>query len=128
MLPNEAKGLVLTRRLSDYGCLNLYPQVVWNAEHDELRSKLNLKRKDHQEYYDYFMDGVCDFELDNADRFVIPKALLEALSSDKELIIRGMGDHITIWSKAEWEKRRVKKSDRFKKLNDDLAELFDKLS
>ena len=85
-------------------CLVLYPESVWNAQMDQLRSRLNRWNRAHQEIYRQFVSDVEMITLDGNGRFLIPKRYLRMADIEQEVKFIGMGDTIEIWSAARTAK------------------------
>ena len=85
-------------------CLVLYPESVWNAQMDLLRSRLNRWNRAHQEIYRQFVSDVEMITLDGNGRFLIPKRYLRLADIEQEVKFIGMGDTIEIWSAARADK------------------------
>ena len=85
-------------------CLVLYPESVWNAQMDLLRSRLNRWNRAHQEIYRQFVSDVELLTLDGNGRLLIPKRYLRMAEIEQEVKFIGMGDTIEIWSAARTAK------------------------
>lgn len=79
-------------------CLVIYPESVWNAQLDELRSKLSRWNSREQQIYRAFIADAVQLSLDGNGRFLIPKRLLKLANIDQAIRFVGMGDTIEIWS------------------------------
>lgn len=79
-------------------CLVIYPESVWNAQLDELRSKLSRWSSREQQIYRAFIADAVQLSLDGNGRFLIPKRLLKLANIDQAIRFVGMGDTIEIWS------------------------------
>ena len=85
-------------------CLVIYPESVWNAQLDELRSKLSRWNAREQQIYRAFIADAVQLSLDGNGRFLIPKRLLKLANIDQAIRFVGMGDTIEIWSSQGEEK------------------------
>lgn len=79
-------------------CLVLYPQSVWNAQLDELRTRLNKWNPEHQQMLRQFVYDTEAIALDGNGRFLIPKRFLEATNITSGVRVIGMDDTIEIWT------------------------------
>jgi MraZ protein len=79
-------------------CLTLYPMNEWNTLSEKL-SKLNLFKPQNRMFYRLFHQGAKQIELDNAGRILIPTALMERASLDKDVMLIAYNDRIEIWDK-----------------------------
>lgn len=80
------------------GCLVLYPQNVWD-ETTRKMNKLNLFVKDHRQFLRRFHNGATPLTLDSQNRLLLPKALLDYASIDREIILFAYADRIEVWNK-----------------------------
>ena len=82
-------------------CLVLYPESVWNAQMDELRSRLSRWDKRQQAIFRMFVSDVEPVSLDGNGRFLIPKRYLKLAAIGQTVRFIGMGDTIEIWGDAK---------------------------
>ena len=79
-------------------CLVLYPQSVWDAQLDELRSNLNKWNPEHQQMLRQFVYDTESITLDGNGRFLIPKRFMETAHITSSVRFVGMDDTIEIWT------------------------------
>ena len=103
-LQTESEESLVMRKDVFQSCLVLYPESVWNAQMDQLRSRLNRWNRAHQEIYRQFVSDVEMITLDGNGRFLIPKRYLRMADIEQEVKFIGMGDTIEIWSAARTTK------------------------
>lgn len=103
-LQTEREESLVMRKDVFQSCLVLYPESVWNAQLDLLRSRLNRWNRAHQEIYRQFVSDVEMITLDGNGRFLIPKRYLRMADIEQEVKFIGMGDTIEIWSAARTAK------------------------
>ena len=103
-LQTEREESLVMRKDVFQSCLVLYPESVWNAQMDQLRSRLNRWNRAHQEIYRQFVSDVEMITLDGNGRFLIPKRYLRMADIAQEVKFIGMGDTIEIWSAARTAK------------------------
>lgn len=97
------ESLVLRRDIFE-ACLVLYPQSVWNAQMDEMRSRLSRWDRKEQMVFRMFVSGVIDLGIDGNGRILIPKNFLESAGIGQDIKFVGMGDTIEIWPKGQDKK------------------------
>ena len=97
------ENLVLRRDVFQQ-CLVLYPESVWNAQMDELRSRLSRWNASHQQLFRQFVSDVELLTLDGNGRFLLPKRYMQMAQIEQSVKFIGMGDTIEIWSTALTEK------------------------
>lgn len=83
-------------------CLMLYPETVWDKISAEV-NQLNLYNKKNREFVRYFYRGAQKVEMDNADRILINKRLLEYAEIDKDVILSAYNDRIEIWATEKYD-------------------------
>ncbi len=97
----EAEGeqkLVLRNDLFQ-PCLVLYPESVWNAKLDDLKSKLNAWNSKHQMILRQFVLDAEPIELDSNGRFLISKRKLQYAGIDADVRFIAVDNAIEVWSK-----------------------------
>ena len=103
LLQKESEDSLMIRRDIHQNCLVLYPLSVWNAQMDEMRSRLSRWTRQDQMVYRQFVAGVDELPIDGNGRILIPKRYQAAVSLSNSVRFIGMGDTIEIWSKEEAE-------------------------
>ena len=84
----------------------IYPQ----ENYEEMLSQLMSMKKSSNEYLTlgrYLLGNAFDGDLDSAGRVLIPPVLRKHGDLEKEVRIMGVGDHIEIWSKENYEKNCI---------------------
>jgi len=79
-------------------CLVLYPESVWNARLDMLKSQLRPWKPAHQQMLRQFVSEAEVVTLDGNGRFLISKRLQHVAEIGQDLCFIGMDDTIEIWS------------------------------
>ena len=92
-------------------CLVLYPESVWNAQMDQMRSRLSRWNKRQQQVFRKFVSEVELLTLDGNGRFLIPKRYQRMAEIEQDIKFVGMGDTIEIWSNKKAEEQRMKPED-----------------
>lgn len=78
-------------------CLTLYTVPEWEKVTIELQS-LNRYDAKHRLFLRRFFRGATQIVLDNNNRFLIPKRLMEYAGLDKNIVLLGYFNVIEIWS------------------------------
>lgn len=91
------ESLVLRRDIFEQ-CLVIYPQSVWNAEMDEMRSRLSRWDRKQQMLFRQFVSAVIDLGIDGNGRILIPRPFLDAAAISQDIRFVGMGDTIEVWA------------------------------
>lgn len=82
-------------------CLVLYPEHVWNELTDGLNARLNYWNGLHRQLYRQLMTDVDLLTLDGNGRLLLPRRYLQMAGISQQIIFKGMGDTIEIWSPEE---------------------------
>ena len=85
-------------------CLVLYPESVWNARLDLLKSQLKTWKPAHQQMFRQFVSEAEVVTLDGNGRFLISKRLQRVAGISQSLQFIGMDDTIEIWSPDDLKK------------------------
>lgn len=83
--------------------LILFPYEEWERQVANLRSKINPYNREHAAFLREFFKGTAEISLDNNNRLLIPKRLLEWANIKTEVILAGQDDKIVIWDKESYE-------------------------
>ena len=84
-------------------CLVLFPIEEWERQNSIIRSKINPYNREHNKFLRNFYMGSAEIVLDNNNRLLIPKRLLDLTNISKEAILAGQDGKIEIWSKEMYE-------------------------
>jgi MraZ protein len=85
-------------------CLVLYPESVWNARLDLLKSQLKPWKPSHQQMFRQFVSEAEVVTLDGNGRFLISKRLQRVAGISQSLQFICMDDTIEIWSPDDLKK------------------------
>ncbi len=91
------EGLVVRKDVFQ-PCLVLYPESVWNAQMDVLRSRLNRWDMTHQSVFRQFVADAETVTLDANGRFMLTKRHLKMAGIAQSVRFVGMDDVVEIWS------------------------------
>jgi MraZ protein len=83
--------------------LTLNPKDVWDEKTKEIR-KLSSNKRKHRLAKRYFYRGVNTVELDNVERILIPKQLIEYAELKKDVVILAYENDIEIWDSVKYQK------------------------
>ena len=84
-------------------CLVLYPESVWNAQLDDLRTRVNPWNSQQQMMLRLFEADAEPVELDAQGRLLISKRKLQYAGIEGDVRFLAMVDRIEIWSKQALE-------------------------
>lgn len=97
-LAGSGEGAVVLRQDIFENTLVIYPEEVWNALIDEMRSRLSRWDRRQQMVFRTFVSGVVSLSIDSNGRILIPKSFLQAAGIGQSLRFVGMGDTIEVWA------------------------------
>lgn len=103
--PEERRGFFITVDPSSREkCLWLYTRMEWDKLIQKIKT-LAVKQPQPNDFMRLFYSHSDFVTFDKQFRLVIPQKLIEFanLAKMKEVIVVGLGDHIQIWNKEEWE-------------------------
>lgn len=84
-------------------CLAGYEKEDWDRR-SRVLTEVSLLDSEHIDRRRSLFSGANEIAIDEQGRFVIPRALSEfAGTSEKNIIICGVGDHFEIWNKLKWK-------------------------
>ena len=98
VLQVQGEEVLVLRKDVVQKCLVLYPESVWNARLDMLKTQLRTWKPVHQQMFRQFVSEAEVVSLDGNGRFLISKRLLKAAEIDQDIQFIGMDDTIEIWS------------------------------
>lgn len=113
----EQEGLVINRGFEKH--LVCYTKKEWDKIVDEL-SKLNPYEKRTREFIRYFTRGATELTLDNANRVLLPKILLEYADIQADVVISCQLNKIEIWAKDVYETQMDNEPKNFAKLAEEV--------
>ena len=83
-------------------CLVLYPMSVWNAQVDDLQSRLSPWDRKDQMMLRQFVADAEQVELDSQGRILLSKNKLQYAGITSEVRFLAVVDRIEIWNRARW--------------------------
>ena len=85
-------------------CLVLYPMDEWERQVKLLRSKINPYNREHNMFMRNFFKGTAELSLDNSNRLLIPKRLMDMIGAERDVVLAGQDGRIEIWAASVYEK------------------------
>ena len=113
-IPHAAKNRFVINRGFE-GCLVLYPMNEWDIESAEV-NKLNMYIKENREFMRAFRNGATELSLDNNNRLLLPKNLLQFAGINKEIILFAYSNRIEVWAKGAYEKAMKTEPESYSRL------------
>lgn len=110
-LPAEQQQQFVLKKDIYENCLLLYPVSEWNHQVKMLKKRLNPFNRKHSEFLREYYRGTAEVVLDNSNRILFPKRLLEYIGAEKELLFAGQDGKIEIWAKSNYDQSQRSHSD-----------------
>ncbi|HCO66265.1 MAG TPA: cell division/cell wall cluster transcriptional repressor MraZ [Dysgonomonas sp.] len=99
VLQAGGQSVLILRKDIFQDCLVLYPESVWEAEIEKLRSRLSRWDRKEQLLFRQFVVDSERLELDANGRILIPKRCLQMIGGEAEIQFLGVDNTIEIWAK-----------------------------
>lgn len=97
-MPADAQDRFVVRKDIFENCLVLYSIEDWNARLSGIRKRINPYNREHNMFLRNFFKGTAELSLDNNNRLLLPKRLLEMIGADHDLVLAGQDGRIEIWA------------------------------
>ena len=106
----ESKRIVM-RRDTDNECLMFYPEEVWNAKVETLRSTLDEWDPEDQLILMQFMADAEYMELDGQGRILLQKKNLDTIGAQQDVLFVGMLNRFALWAPETFENKRLSQTE-----------------
>jgi MraZ protein len=103
-MPADAQDHFVVRKDIFENCLVLYSIEDWNRQLEKIRKKMNAYNREHNMFLRNFFKGTAELSLDNSNRLLIPKRLMELISADRDVVLAGQDGRIEIWAADVYDK------------------------
>ncbi len=97
-MPADARDHFVVRKDIFENCLVLYSIEDWNRQLEKIRKKINPYNREHNSFLRNFFKGTAELSLDNNNRILIPRKLLELIGAQKDIVMAGQDGRIEIWA------------------------------
>lgn len=118
-MPVDAQDHFVVRKDIFENCLVLYSIEDWNHQLDKIRKRMNPYNREHNMFLRNFFKGTAELSLDNSNRLLIPKRLIDTIGAERDVVLAGQDGRIEIWAAAVY--------DTIDMAADDFADLAEKL-
>jgi MraZ protein len=118
-MPADAQDHFVVRKDIFENCLVLYSIEDWNFQLDKIRSRINPYKREHNIFMRNFFKGTAELSLDNNNRLLVPKRLMDLIGAGRDVVLAGQDGRIEIWAAEAYEKIDMPA--------DDFADLAEKL-
>lgn len=105
-------------------CVELWPQEAAERMEESFLNPLNPMGEDSRRLRRRFFGSSEEAELDSAGRIRLPSHLIDHASLSASCLVIGVGDHLEIWNKTEWDSESQQVSSSTKELTEKLADRF----
>lgn len=102
-MPAGAPDHFVVRKDIFENCLVLYAIDDWNRQLEKIRKRINPYNREHNMFLRNFFKGTAELSLDNNNRMLIPKRLLDLISAERDVVLAGQDGRIEIWSASVYE-------------------------
>ncbi len=102
-MPAGAPDHFVVRKDIFENCLVLYAIDDWNRQLEKIRKRMNPYNREHNMFLRNFFKGTAELTLDNNNRLLIPKRLLDLIGASMDVTLAGQDGRIEIWSTAAYE-------------------------
>lgn len=103
LMATGEEGLMMAKDIHQC-CLVLYPKSVWMDQVRTLQEHLNPWKASDKNILRQFMTDVESVTLDGNGRILLPKRYIEKAAIKQNIVFKGLGDTIEIWSPEEEQK------------------------
>ena len=110
-MPADGEDRFVVRKDIFENCLVLYSVEDWNSQLEKIRKRINPYNREHNMFLRNFFKGTAEFSLDNNNRFLVPKRLMELIGADRDVVLAGQDGRIEIWAAEAYEKIDMPASD-----------------
>jgi MraZ protein len=112
----EAAGNALVINRGFEKCLVLYTKEDWLKETEKLNAVDDFMSPEIRRFKRIFTNGANILPIDNAQRILLPKKLLEYAALEDEVVLSAFGNKVEIWSKELYESELDVQSDELSEL------------
>jgi len=100
---SEAQFKFIVKKDIFVNCLNLYPNDEWERQVKTIRGNINTFNREHSRFLREFYKGTAEIILDNTNRLLIPRRLLETAEIGNEVVLLGIDGKVEIWNKKAYD-------------------------
>jgi MraZ protein len=103
-MPADAQDHFVVRKDIFENCLVLYSIEDWNRQLDKIRKRINPYNREHNMFLRNFFKGTAELSLDNNNRLLIPKRLMDLIGAERDVVLAGQDGRIEIWAGSVYDK------------------------
>jgi MraZ protein len=103
-MPADAQDHFVVRKDIFENCLVLFAIEDWNRQLVKIRKKLNPYNREQNMFLRNFFKGTAELSLDNNNRILVPKKLMDLIEADRDVVLAGQDGRIEIWAADIYDK------------------------
>jgi MraZ protein len=103
-MPAGAQDHFVVRKDIFERCLVLYSIEDWNRQVEKIRSRINPYNREHNLFLRNFFKGTAELTLDNNNRLLVPKRLMDLAGIQRDVVLAGQDGRIEMWAEDLYEK------------------------
>jgi MraZ protein len=103
-MPADAQDHFVVRKDIFENCLVLYAIEDWDRQLIKIRKKLNPYNREQNMFLRNFFKGTAELSLDNNNRILVPKKLMDLIEADRDVVLAGQDGRIEIWAADIYDK------------------------
>jgi len=103
-MPADAQDHFVVRKDIFENCLVLFAIEDWNRQLVKIRKKLNPYNREQNMFLRNFFKGTAELSLDNNNRILVPKKLMDLIGADRDVVLAGQDGRIEIWAADIYDK------------------------
>jgi MraZ protein len=97
-MPADAQDHFVVRKDIYENCLVLFALEDWNKQLAKIRKKLNPYNREQNMFLRNFFKGTAELSLDNNNRLLVPKRLMDLIGAERDVVLAGQDGRIEIWA------------------------------
>jgi MraZ protein len=103
-MPADAQDHFVVRKDIFEKCLVLYAIEDWDRQLVKIRKKINPYNREQNMFLRNFFKGTAELTLDNNNRILVPKRLMDLIGADRDVVLAGQDGRIEIWAADIYDK------------------------
>jgi MraZ protein len=103
-MPAGASDHFVVRKDIFENCLVLYSLDDWNRQLEKIRKRINPYNREHNMFLRNFFKGTAELTLDNNNRLLIPRRLMDLIGADRDIVLAGLDGRIELWAADAYDK------------------------
>jgi MraZ protein len=99
-MPADAQDHFVVKKDIFENCLVLYSIEDWNRQLEKIRKRINPYNREQNVFLRNFFKGTAELSLDNNNRLLIPKRLMDLIGAERDVVLAGQDGRIEIWAES----------------------------